>query len=38
MAIALVFLDDAEMAAGMPGDDEDEILKRAIAMSLEEQQ
>ena len=35
--IALVF---SEMVAGMPGDDEDgeeEMLKRAIAMSLEKQ-
>ena len=39
-AITLVFSDDSEMVAGMPGDDEDqeEMLKRAIAMSLEEQQ
>ena len=38
--VALVFSDDSEMVAGMPGDDEDEeeMLKRAIAMSLEEQQ
>ena len=38
--IAFVFLDDSEMVAGMAGDDEDEeeMLKRAIAISLEEQQ
>ena len=37
-AISLVFLDDSDMVAGMPEDDEDEeeMLKRAIAMSLEE--
>ena len=38
-AITLVFLDDSEMVASMTGDeDEEEMLKRAIAMSLEEQQ
>ena len=39
-AIALVFSVDSEMVEGMPGDDEDEEerLKRAIAMSLEEHQ
>ena len=36
--IPLVFSDDSEMVAGMPGDEnEEEMLKRAIAMSLEEQ-
>ena len=36
--ITLIFSDDSEMVAGMPGDeDEEERLKRAIAMSLEEQ-
>ena len=36
--IPLVFSDDSEMLADMPGDeDEEEMLKRAIAMSLEEQ-
>ena len=36
--IALVFIADSETVAGMDDDDEEEILKRAIAMSLEEQQ
>ena len=33
-AIVLVLSDDSEMVAGMPGDEEEEMLKRAIAMSL----
>ena len=36
--IALVFIDDSETVAGMDDDDEEEMLKRAINMSLEEQQ
>ena len=36
--ISLLFSADSEMVAGMPGDeDEEEMLKRAIAMSLEKQ-
>ena len=36
--ITFVFLDDSEMLTGKTGDeDEEEMLKRAIAMSLEEQ-
>ena len=36
--ITLIFSDDSEILADMSGDeDEEEMLKRAIAMSLEEQ-